>query len=68
LKERTSIGPDVCLVTWEIVSVKSSDGGEMKIDGFSVIFHGNGEITGEWISYSDLNWAKGLGYNVNPPE
>jgi len=67
-KEKSSAGINVCLITWEIVAHKKTDGGEMSIDGFSVIFHANGKITGEWIGYSDLKWMQELGYQILPPD
>ena len=30
--------------------------------------YGDERITGEWISYSDIEWAAGLGYQLSPPE
>ncbi len=68
LEERSSAGTNVCLITWEIVAHQKPDGREMSIDGFSVIFHANGKITGEWISFSDLRWMQALGYRILPPD
>jgi len=68
VKEKSSAGTNVCLITWEIVAHKKSDGQEMRVDGFSVIFHADGKVTGEWIGYSDLTWVKEFGYRILPPE
>jgi hypothetical protein len=46
---------------------RKTGGGEMRIDGFSVIFHANGKITGEWIGFSDLKWMQEPGYQILPP-
>jgi hypothetical protein len=35
--------------------------------GFSVIFFSDNKLTGEWIAYSDLNWYKGMGYELTIP-
>ena len=67
MKEKINAGENVDLITWEIVSYRKGNGEEMKIDGFSAVFYANGKITGEWISYSDLQWVMGLGYTLNPP-
>ena len=64
LKEKSMVGDNVCLITWEITGNSRSDQEPFSIVGFSVIFHGDGRITGEWISYSDIEWAAGLGYQL----
>jgi len=68
LKNKSMVGDNVCLITWEITGYSRSDNEPFSIVGFSVIFHADGRITGEWISYSDLEWALGLGYQLIPPE
>ena len=68
LKQKSSAGINVCLITWEIVAHKKESGDEMRVDGFSVIFHADEKITGEWISFSDLKWAKEFGFQILPPE
>jgi hypothetical protein len=35
--------------------------------GFSVIFFNDNKLTGEWIAFSDLNWYKGMGYELTIP-
>lgn len=68
LKEKSEVSDTVCLITWEINGNRKFDGEAFKSEGFSVIFHADGKITGEWISFSDMDWLTGLGYTVSPPE
>ena len=68
LKDSWEVSDTVCLITWEITGNKKSDGETFKSEGFSVIFHADGKITGEWISYSDIDWVTGMGYTISPPE
>ena len=68
LKDKFMVGDNVCLITWEITGYSTSDNEPFSVIGFSVIFHGDGRITGEWISYSDIEWAEGLGYQLIYPE
>ena len=67
LREKSEVSDTVCLITWEITGNRKSDGEAFKSEGFSVIFHAEGKITGEWISFSDIEWITGLGYTVTPP-
>jgi hypothetical protein len=67
LIDQRPAGDNVCLITWEITGKKKADGEAFRSVGFSVIFHEAGKITGEWISYSDIEWATGIGYQLIPP-
>ena len=68
LKDKSEVSDTVCLITWEITGNRKTDGEPFNSVGFSVIFHSEGLITGEWISFSDMDWVTGLGYRVSPPE
>ncbi len=72
--EMLPIGDSAVVVRWIAMGTfrnkdKMSDSiGKIKIPGYSVIFFDNGQITGEWISYSDLTWFKQLGFKLIPPD
>ena len=68
LKDKSEVSDTVCLITWEITGNRKTDGEAFNSVGFSVIFHKEGLITGEWLSFSDIDWVTGLGYEVTPPE
>ncbi len=68
LKEKWEVCDTVCLINWEISGNRKTDNEPFYNKGFSVIFHSDGIITGEWISYSEIDWITGLGYNIAPPK
>lgn len=69
-KEIIPLGDTALAVTWIIKGTYKNPGdsstyGRMtEASGFSIIFHNNEIITGEWIGYSDLTWYKNLGYEL----
>lgn len=68
ITDLTAVSDTVCLIDWEIKARRKTDGEAFTCTGFSTIFHSGGRITGEWISYSEIDWVTGLGYSVKPPE
>jgi hypothetical protein len=68
LKDLSEVSDTVCLIDWEITGNRKGDGGAFRSMGFSVLFHAEGRVAGEWISFSDIGWVTGLGYKVSPPE
>lgn len=69
-KEMIFLGDSVAALTWTISGTYKNPqdslgyGNKTSAEGFSIIFFNEGILTGEWISYSDLEWYKGMGYEL----
>jgi len=71
--EKLFVGDSAVVLRWTATGTfKGEDnltitGKKVNVPGFSVIFFNEDKLTGEWIAYSDLTWAKQLGFSVVPP-
>lgn len=69
-KEMIFLGDAAIAVSWTIGGTYKNPqdslgyGNNTEAEGFSVIFFNEGILTGEWIGYSDLEWYKGMGYEL----
>lgn len=71
--ERLFAGDSAVVLRWTATGTFQGEadltitGNKVDVPGFSVIFFNEGKLTGEWIAYSDLTWAKQLGFSIVPP-
>jgi hypothetical protein len=69
-KEMIFLGDTAIAVSWTISGTYKNPqdslgyGNKTEAEGFSIIFFNEGVLTGEWIGYSDLEWYKGMGYEL----
>jgi len=71
--EKLFVGDSAVVLRWTATGTFKGEGDltingkKVNVPGFSVIFFNEGKLTGEWIAYSDLTWAKQLGFAIVPP-
>lgn len=69
-KEMIFLGDTAAAVSWTSSGTyknpqdSSGNGNKTSAEGFSIIFFNEGVLTGEWIAYSDLEWYKGMGFEL----
>ena len=71
--EKLFVGDSAVVLRWTATGTFKGEenltitGKKVNVPGFSVIFFNEDKLTGEWIAYSDLTWAKQLGFSIVPP-
>ena len=71
-KEMIVLGDTTIAISWTISGTYKNPqdslgyGNKTEAEGFSIIFFNEGILTGEWIGYSDLEWYKGMGFELMP--
>lgn len=71
--EKLFVGDSAVVIRWNATGTFKGEGDltitgkKVNVPGFSVIFFNEDKLTGEWIAYSDLTWAKQLGFSIVPP-
>ena len=71
--EKLFVGDSAVVIRWTATGTFKGEenltitGKKVNVPGFSVIFYNEDKLTGEWIAYSDLTWAKQLGFAIVPP-
>ena len=71
--EKLFVGDSAIVLRWNATGTFKGEenltitGKKVNVPGFSVIFFNEDKLTGEWIAYSDLTWAKQLGFSIVPP-